>query len=362
MPFLSVIVPVFGVEQYLPQCLDSVLAQTFTDFELILIEDGSPDGCAAICDEYAARDSRVSVLHKKNQGLVRARKDGLKLASGTFVGFVDGDDWAEPTMFQVLCEAAEASDADVVGCQFFVEYPDQQVVGGSVVAPGVYDKVQLERDVYPIMLTTRKFGEYGVVPAVWCKIFRREILAENLPAVPDRIRNGEDGAVTYPCLLDAEKICLLPDALYHYRQHASQMVRELDVRHVESLLLWADHVCSVAMRHENQAFLVQIAYYVQFKVTLLLDAAFGVSNAMTKTPDRWAILRAIGRDPIVRKMLAQRHLGPLPAQARVSFAMMDSPWWPLATVLYSLVGVARMAARQVLRKRFQTVGPPIAGL
>lgn len=203
MPFLSVIVPVFGVEQYLPQCLDSVLAQTFTDFELILIEDGSPDGCAAICDEYAARDSRVSVLHKKNQGLVRARKDGLKLASGTFVGFVDGDDWAEPTMFQVLCEAAEASDADVVGCQFFVEYPDQQVVGGSVVAPGVYDKVQLERDVYPIMLTTRKFGEYGVVPAVWCKIFRREILAENLPAVPDRIRNGEDGAVTYPCLLDA---------------------------------------------------------------------------------------------------------------------------------------------------------------
>ena len=103
-------------------------------------------------------------------------------------------------------------------------------------------------------------------------------------------------------------------------------------------------------------------HYVQFKVTLLLDAAFGVSNAMTKTPDRWAILRAIGRDPIVRKMLAQRHLGPLPAQARVSFAMMDSPWWPLATVLYSLVGVARMAARQVLRKQFQTVGPPIAGL
>lgn len=356
MPFLSVIVPVYGVENYLTECLDSILAQSFTDFEVILVEDGSPDGCAAICDEYATRDSRVSVLHKKNQGLVRARKDGLNLASGSFIGFVDGDDWVEPTMFQVLCESAQSSGADVVGCQFFLEHPDRQVVGGSVVAPGVYNKAQLERDVYPVMLTTGKFGEYGIVPAVWCKIFRRGILAENLPAVPDRIRNGEDGAVTYPCLLDAEKICLLPDALYHYRQHASQMVRELDVRHVESLLLWADHVCSVAMRHENQAFLVQIAYYVQFKVTLLLDAAFAVSNAQTNLPDRWTILRAIGRDPLVRKMLAQRNLGPLPAEARASFAMMDSLWWPLVMVLYPSIRGGRVAVGRARRIRLLSGG------
>lgn len=344
MPFLSVIVPIYGVEKYLPQCLESILAQTYTDFEVILIEDGSQDGCAAICDEFAARDSRVSVLHKTNEGLVRARKDGLKLATGSFVGFVDGDDWVEPTMFQRLCEAAQESDADIVGCKFFMDYPDRQVVGGSVVAPGVYDKAQLERDVYPVMLATGRFGEYGVVPAVWCKVFRRELLADNLPAVPDRIRNGEDGAVTYPCLFDAEKICLLPDALYHYRQHEAQMVRQLDLRHVESLLLWTEHVRSDALRHGYQAFLDQIAYYVQFKVSLLLDAASSSDDAMTTMAGRWALLRAVARNPLVRKMLAGRNLGPLPAEARASFALMDSPWWPMMMLIYPSVRGARRVA------------------
>lgn len=349
MPFLSVIVPVYGVEKFLVQCLDSILSQTFTDYEVILVEDGSPDRCAAICDDFAVRDSRVSVLHKTNEGLVRARKDGLKLATGSYVGFVDGDDWVEPDMFEKLCEAARELDADIVNCGFFAEYPDRRVVVGSVVAPGVYDKALMQRDVFPVMLTTRRFGEYGILPAVWCKIFRKGLLDDNLPAVPDRIRNGEDGAITYPCLLDAARVCLLPDPLYHYRQHPAQMVRQFDVRHLESLGLWVNYVRGDALRHGSQVLRDQIAYYVQYKVTLLLEAALGQSA--DKMRGVWTVLRSVACDPLLPKLLAEKNLGALSSEARVSFAIMDSPAWPLVMALYPLVRAARVWIGNARRTR-----------
>ena len=92
MPELSIIVPVYKVEPYLPKCIDSILAQTFSDFELILIDDGSPDRCGEICDEYAARDDRVVVIHRENRGVSAARNAGLDAARGEYIGFVDSDD------------------------------------------------------------------------------------------------------------------------------------------------------------------------------------------------------------------------------------------------------------------------------
>ena len=96
-PSFSVVVPVYNVEPYLRQCIDSILGQSFSDFELILVDDGSPDGCPAICDEYAARDSRITVIHQQNAGLAKARKSGLRRASADYVCFVDSDDWVPPT-------------------------------------------------------------------------------------------------------------------------------------------------------------------------------------------------------------------------------------------------------------------------
>lgn len=99
MPTLSIIVPVYKVEPYLHRCVDSILAQTFTDFELILVDDGSPDNCGAICDEYAAKDSRILVIHKENGGLSDARNAGLDIAKGEYIGFVDSDDYISPQMY-----------------------------------------------------------------------------------------------------------------------------------------------------------------------------------------------------------------------------------------------------------------------
>ena len=117
-PLLSIIVPVYKVENYLQKCIDSILAQTFTDFELILVEDGSPDGCPALCDAAAAKDARIRVLHQKNGGLSAARNAGLDVARGEWIGFVDSDDYIAPEMYETLYKAVQNTGADLALCDY----------------------------------------------------------------------------------------------------------------------------------------------------------------------------------------------------------------------------------------------------
>lgn len=113
---VSVIVPIYNVEPYLEKCVDSILAQTYPDLEVILVDDGSPDGCGAVCDRYAAQDARVRVVHKENGGLSSARNAGLDAATGEYVMFTDGDDWIEPDMVSVLVQGSTANGADITTC------------------------------------------------------------------------------------------------------------------------------------------------------------------------------------------------------------------------------------------------------
>ena len=117
-PLLSIIVPVYKVENYLQKCIDSILAQTFTDFELILVEDGSLDGCPALCDAAAAKDARIRVLHQKNGGLSAARNAGLDVARGEWIGFVDSDDYIAPEMYETLYKAVQSTGADLALCDY----------------------------------------------------------------------------------------------------------------------------------------------------------------------------------------------------------------------------------------------------
>ena len=99
MPELSVIVPIYKAEKYIRKCIDSILTQSFRDYELILVDDGSPDNCGVICDEYAAKDDRIKVIHKRNGGVSEARNVGLDIAGGAYISFIDPDDWVEPDLF-----------------------------------------------------------------------------------------------------------------------------------------------------------------------------------------------------------------------------------------------------------------------
>lgn len=117
MPQISVIVPIYNVEKYICRCVDSILNQTFTDFECILVDDGSPDNCGRICDEYAKKDRRVKVVHKKNGGLSDARNAGIEVAQGEYLGFVDSDDWIHPQMYEILYKGIIENNVKMSACR-----------------------------------------------------------------------------------------------------------------------------------------------------------------------------------------------------------------------------------------------------
>ncbi len=227
---ISVIVTVYNAETYLRQCLDSIIGQTYHNLEIILVDDGSTDCSPEICDRYAETDKRVQVVHKDNEGLVRARKTGVTKASGVFVGYVDADDWIEPDMYERLLRHIKESGADIVASGRIEEYSEKTLVRRNKVKQGLYDGDKKER-IYRRMIFSGSFFEFGVYPTVWDKLFRKELLFHNQMQVPDEIVVGEDVACTFPCMLEADKIYISNECFYHYRKREGSMLRTPDSKY-----------------------------------------------------------------------------------------------------------------------------------
>lgn len=224
----SIIVSIYKVEKYLKQCIDSILAQTYTDFELILVDDGSPDDCAKICDFYSANDKRVKVIHKQNGGLMTTRKVGLKMAEGKYICFIDGDDFVSPDMLETYAKILEKNDVDII-CSEATVYSDKDTRALEQKIPcGVYNKDNMERNVYPYMLSTQPFYSFYVIPSVCSKCFKKNIVEIIYDNIPDDISLGEDVAATYPALLKANSIYVTDYKGYMYRQNLSSMTHTYD--------------------------------------------------------------------------------------------------------------------------------------
>lgn len=223
---ISIIVPVYNISEYLVQCINSILKQSYKYLEIILVDDGSTDESGLICDDYAHKDARIKTIHKKNEGLVRARKTGLQNASGEYIAYVDGDDWIEPNMIERLYNTLIEQDADIAMCGRYEDTGDTHRPVYHGIPEGRYDKQALLECVYPKMIVNDAFFEWGIFPGVWDKLFKRECLEKYQMAVDDRLTMGEDAACTYPALLNADSIYVLHECLYHYRQSASSMVKQ----------------------------------------------------------------------------------------------------------------------------------------
>ena len=198
---ISVIVPVYNVESYLPKCLDSIIAQTYTDLEILVIDDGSTDRCGAICDSYAERDRRIRVFHTENRGLSAARNLGLDHAKGEYIGFVDSDDWIEPDMYEVLLRKAEETGADIVECGFWKEYPDRY-------EEKTRQNLKLTGKAAVSALLRNELSD-----GVWNKLWRRQCFETNRFPMG---RVFEDVATTYQVFDAVPLISCVPAAKYHY--------------------------------------------------------------------------------------------------------------------------------------------------
>lgn len=217
---ISVIVPVYNAIRYLGECVESILNQTFTDFELILVDDGSTDASGELCDQYASSNQRVKVIHKANGGSNSARNAGLREAGGTYICYVDCDDLLKKDALSGLYQYAEENNLDIAVADLvcFENSPGgKQSSRCQKIPEGILDKAEMERVFYPQMLFREEFC-FGAMPTLCSKLFRRELLYKNQFQVDEKIWMGEDGAITYPCYLDAERIGYLKgEGLYLYR-------------------------------------------------------------------------------------------------------------------------------------------------
>lgn len=263
---VSIIVPIYGVEKYLRQCVESIMNQTLKEIEIILVDDGSQDNCPQICDEYAAKDNRIIVIHKENGGLVSARQAGVEKASGYYVGFVDGDDWVEPAMFEKLLKAAEESHSDLAVCGFFYSYPEKEDFSEFHIADGIYEEQQLQ-ELMTHILYSGKFYEWGMPPSVWNKLFVREKYIPCQMKVERQITLGEDLAVTIDYYSACKRICVSNAPYYHYRQITSSMVHAYDPKLEIKIRTIFDFLDKNV---QNENFHAQLVYYRAFMVAHLL--------------------------------------------------------------------------------------------
>lgn len=228
---VSVILPVYGVEAYLPECVDSLLGQSYRHLEIILVDDASPDRCGAICDAYAAKDDRIRVIHKENGGAASARNAGLDAAAGELVCFVDSDDTVEPDYVQTLLEAL--GDADMAMCGFFLR--SRSGSREERIAPGAYDREGF----------LRRFLEDWSCSSVCNKVFRRSAIGDIRMEEGHRV---DDEFFTYQVALNCRRVAVTDRCLYHYRLRGSSTMQD-DAAVKERIML--DRISYVSARYEK---------------------------------------------------------------------------------------------------------------
>lgn len=243
---VSIVVPIFNADRYLTACVESILNQKLTDFEVILVDDGSTDSSGALCDQFARQDPRIRVIHRENGGLMSAWKAGVKLAQGRYVGFVDSDDWVEPDMFSTLLKAIERDESDMVTCGLVKDYLDgsAEVVYNSVPS-GVYDRSRICKEIFPVLLRGNRYSR-GIVINRVTKLFRREMLTDILPELSDDVSIGEDLLTTFRFLLTAQNITVLQQYTpYHYRINNQSMVKRYSDSKYEKIELLRERMLAI---------------------------------------------------------------------------------------------------------------------
>ena len=250
MPTTSVIVPIYNVEPYLRRCVDSILAQTYTDFELILVDDGSPDNCGTICDEYAAVDNRVRVIHQANGGVSRARNAGLDTAVGKYIYFCDGDDYIEKELLSDAVRAMDGYDMVVFNTVFIKD--DTEVNEYSILQKSDYhvNSNRWNEPKYRSWFLAWDFFDWNNFGfSVWCRLFRKDIIDRYNLRFPEDVVITEDVCFIFCYLLHTRSLLTIPGA-YYYRVERSDSTVHVQFKHY--LFETNSRVCKTMFRYLRQ--------------------------------------------------------------------------------------------------------------
>ena len=230
----SIILPIYKVEDYLPRCIDSILSQNFDDFEMILVDDGSPDNCPKICDEYAKKDSRIKVVHKENGGLVSARQAGIQIAQGEYIFNLDSDDAMLPGSLETARKIINETNADIVTFSYRI------FKNGKVSEPvcelmpeGLYDKDGIREHILPKVLMDKNMQH--ILCFLWGKAIRRELVMQHQLNVSQKVSLGEDIVCLAPTYMEAEKIYVSYEPVYLYTIRGDSLSTSFSSKHLHQI-------------------------------------------------------------------------------------------------------------------------------
>lgn len=231
---ISIIVPIYNIDTYLNKCIESILNQSYKNLEIILVDDGSEDQSGKICDSVAKIDNRILVIHKKNGGLVSARKAGLKVATGDYIGFVDGDDFIEPEFYESLLNNIIINNSDLCHMGFKIEEH------GKIIKEFMYNEeiININKDISISLIKDSLFVEYSdkkLMQVMWSKLFRSDFIKECYQKVPNDVSYGEDCICWVISLLTARKISLQKKKMYHYRKREGSYTTRKNIENLSEI-------------------------------------------------------------------------------------------------------------------------------
>ena len=269
--FFSVIVPVYKVEEYLPNCIESVLNQTFSDFELILVDDGSPDTCPQICEEYAKSDNRIKVFHKPNGGLASARRAGIKLAEGDYVFNLDSDDLIESDTLEYAYKIIKDTNCEIVSFSYrWIKNEKTVAVTNDGLDEGFYDKNDIEKYIYPRILMDKNMNHISYYLSG--KAVKRDLLSPHQLNVNEKISLGEDLCCVIPCYLHAKSVYISKKTAYLYSVREDSLSKEFNTKQIYLIEDVINEICKNDMAKVID-FEEQLCRYSCFMCFAILAAA-----------------------------------------------------------------------------------------
>lgn len=329
MPVVSIVVPVYKVEKYLNRCVNSLISQTLSDIEIILVDDGSPDNCPELCEEWAKRDNRIKVVHKPNGGLSSARNAGMETAVGKYIGFVDSDDDVELDMYEKMSDAAERYQVDFV----MADYIRMQEDGTSYlktldIESGLYNREKIRREIFPNLIM-RESIDYGPLLSVWHCMYRTDFLKKHRLCFDEQVRWSEDNIFSaimgYHC---SSFFYMKGEGLYHYYQNPGTITTSYRKGAWQVYCTMNDHLHVFFDQVDDYDFNRQLKLHMIYYACNCL----GHPKAMTKK-DAVENIRLILNDKRLTDAFRNFALPDVPLKLKIQLVLMK---WKRAGILYFL--------------------------